>query len=132
MDSIYDKIYLGKRKTSVARVKFYEKKGINMVNKREIAKYFGTHLIWEKIMLPFKICELDPTTVHFKVNVYGGGVSGQAFAIQNAIARFLESYNSTYKKVLKQAKMLSFSLMRKERKKCGLKKARKAPQFSKR
>ena len=132
MEKIYDQIYLGKRKTSIARLKFYEKERPSSINKKDIDNYFASEYVREIIYLPFKLCNVDKSIVHFKANVHGGGVTGQAIAIQNAIARFLVNYNQTYKPILKKEKMLTFDLKRKERKKCGLKKARKAPQFSKR
>ena len=122
----------GRRKTSVARVRLIPGgKGIE-INGKSMAEYFGGRQILSRIVeQPLVLTEtLDKFEV--RVNVAGGGNSGQAGAIRHGIARALNAANIEYRPALKSNGFLTRDSRAKERKKYGLKKARKAPQFSKR
>ncbi len=121
----------GRRKTSVARVRLYNGTGEVTVNRRDIADYFGLETLKLIIRQPL---ELTGTVGKFDavVNVNGGGISGQAGAIRHAIARALLQYDENLRPALKKAGFLTRDPRMKERKKYGLKAARRAPQFSKR
>ena len=121
----------GRRKSSVARVRLYEGSGGVKVNGRSIDEYFGLETLKLVIRQPFNLTEL---LNRFDVvcNVCGGGLSGQAGAIRHGISRALLLFNPDLRVVLKKAGLLTRDPRMKERKKYGLKKARKAPQFSKR
>ena len=124
-------ISTGRRKTSVARVRLVAGNGNITVNKRPIDEYLQRNTLTLVAKQPLVLTE---TTDKYDVlvNVRGGGVSGQAGAICHAIARALVRENEQYKPELKKAGLLTRDSRMKERKKYGLKKARKAPQFSKR
>ena len=121
----------GRRKKSVARVRLYPGTGSVTVNGRDISEYFGLETMKFIINQPFTVTE---TVGKFDVvaNVNGGGFSGQAGAIRHGVARALLSADETYKPLLKKAGFLTRDPRMKERKKYGLKGARRAPQFSKR
>lgn len=121
----------GRRKSSVARVRLYNGNGRVVVNGKSIDEYFGLDTLKLIVRQPLNLTE---TTGKFDVhcNVKGGGVAGQAGAIRHGIARALLQFNNDLRTVLKKAKFLTRDPRMKERKKYGLKKARKAPQFSKR
>ncbi len=121
----------GRRKSSVARVRLYNGSGGVFINGKPIDKYFGLETLKLLVRQPF---ELTDTIGKFDVhcNVKGGGVSGQAGAIRHGISRALLEFNRDLRAALKRAKFLTRDPRMKERKKYGLKKARKAPQFSKR
>ncbi len=121
----------GRRKKSVARVRLYPGSGKITVNNKEIDSYFGLETLKLIVRQPLKLTE---TVNRFDIvcNVVGGGVSGQAGAIRHGISRALFKYNDSLKTLLKKKKYLTRDPRMKERKKYGLKKARKAPQFSKR
>ena len=121
----------GRRKKSVARVRLYPGSGKIIVNNKDIEVYFGLETLKVIVKQPLKLTE---TSKRFDVvcNVDGGGVSGQAGAIRHGISRALFKYNDSLKPLLKKKKFLTRDPRMKERKKYGLKKARKAPQFSKR
>jgi small subunit ribosomal protein S9 len=121
----------GRRKSSVARVYLVPGTGTITVNKRDINDYFGMETLKLIIRQPL---ELTSTTSKFdiKVNVFGGGFTGQAGAIRHGISRALLLADSDFRPVLKKAGMLTRDPRMKERKKYGLKGARRAPQFSKR
>ncbi|HBY21053.1 MAG: 30S ribosomal protein S9 [Clostridiales bacterium GWE2_32_10] len=121
----------GRRKSSVARVYLIPGKGSITINKTDIEEYFGLDTLKVITRQPL----VSTNTVEkfdIKVNVHGGGVSGQAGAIRLGIARALLEVDADYRKVLKQAGFLTRDARMKERKKYGLKGARRAPQFSKR
>ncbi|SHJ88608.1 SSU ribosomal protein S9P [Anaerobranca californiensis DSM 14826] len=122
----------GRRKTSVARVRLVPGEGNILINKRDIDNYFGG-LETLKLIVKQPL-ELTKTLGQFDVlvNVYGGGVSGQAGAIRHGISRALLKVDPNYRPVLKKAGFLTRDPRMVERKKYGLKKARRAPQFSKR
>ena len=121
----------GRRKKSVARVRLYPGTGAITINGREIDNYFGLETLKFIVNQPFGVTD---TVGKFDIvaNVTGGGFSGQAGAIRHGVARALLSADETYKPLLKKAGFLTRDPRMKERKKYGLKGARRAPQFSKR
>lgn len=122
----------GRRKSSIARVRLIEGKGKITINGKDIDEYFGEETLKVIVRQPLTVTEtLSKYDVIAKVT--GGGYSGQAGAIRHGIARALNEANrDEYRPVLKQNGFLTRDPREKERKKYGLKKARKAPQFSKR
>ncbi|MGL5150341.1 MAG: 30S ribosomal protein S9 [Clostridium sp.] len=121
----------GRRKKSVARVRLVPGTGKVVVNKREIETYFGLETLRVIVNQPLV---LTGTKEKFDVlvNVHGGGFTGQAGAIRHGISRALVKADENMKPELKKAGFLTRDPRMKERKKYGLKKARRAPQFSKR
>ena len=121
----------GRRKKSVARVRLYPGTGAITINGRDISDYFGLETMKLIVNQPFGVTD---TVGKFDVvvNVNGGGFSGQAGAIRHGVARALLSADENYKPLLKKAGFLTRDPRMKERKKYGLKGARRAPQFSKR
>ena len=121
----------GRRKSSVARVYLLPGKGNIIINKRGIDDYFGLDTLKLIVRQPL---ELTSTIGRFdvKVNVYGGGYTGQAGAIRHGISRALLIADEDFRQPLKKAGFLTRDPRMKERKKYGLKGARRAPQFSKR
>ena len=122
----------GRRKSSVARVRLVPGNGKITINKRDIDEYFGLETLKVVVRQPLVATEtIDKFDV--LVNVHGGGYTGQAGAIRHGIARaLLEVDTDAYRATLKQAGFLTRDSRMKERKKYGLKAARRAPQFSKR
>lgn len=121
----------GRRKSSIARVRLVEGTGVITINGKSIDEYFGLETL--------KVIVRQPLTVTNTLSKYdvvckvvGGGYTGQAGAIRHGIARALTQANSEYRPELKSNGFLTRDPRMKERKKYGLKKARKAPQFSKR
>lgn len=121
----------GKRKTAIARVFLTEGKGKIKINKREFANYFTTINLQTKALKPLQVTD-TANRFDISVNVLGGGVNGQAEAVQLGIARGLCKIDPEFKKLLKKDSLLTRDSRIVERKKAGLKKARKASQFSKR
>lgn len=121
----------GRRKSSVARVILTPGTGNITINDKNAKEYLPSDVL---LMIVNQPLELTNTADKFdvKVNVYGGGISGQAGAIRHGIARALLEASSDYRQALKAAGFLTRDSRVKERKKYGLKKARRAPQFSKR
>jgi small subunit ribosomal protein S9 len=121
----------GRRKTSVARVYLVPGKGQITVNKRDIDDYFGLETLKTVVRQPLVATE---TVSKFDVivTVKGGGFTGQAGAIRHGISRALVQADADYRPVLKKEGFLTRDPRMKERKKYGLKAARRAPQFSKR
>ena len=122
----------GRRKSSVARVRVYPNgTGAVTINGRDIDDYFGLDTLKLIVRQPM---ELTETIGAFDIvcTVNGGGVTGQAGAIRHGLSRALLQYNEELRPVLKKAGLLTRDPRMKERKKYGLKKARRAPQFSKR
>ena len=125
-------INTGRRKSSVARVRVLENgTGKIVINKKALEEYFGLGTLQYIVKQPLVLLGLEEK-VDVIVNVNGGGLTGQAGAIRHAIARGLVKINEAYKAELKKAGFLTRDARAKERKKYGLKKARKAPQYSKR
>ena len=122
----------GRRKSSVARVRVYENgTGSIIINGRDIDDYFGLETLKLIVRQPLTATELVGK-VDVVVTVAGGGVSGQAGAIRHGVSRALLGLNAEYRPTLKAAGFLTRDPRMKERKKYGLKAARRAPQFSKR
>ncbi len=122
----------GRRKKSVARVRLYAGTGKVTINDREINDYFGLESLKLIVRQPLKLTGTDEK-FDVECRVAGGGVTGQAGAIRHGIARALLQYDSeTLRPTLKKAGFLTRDPRMKERKKYGLKGARRAPQFSKR
>ena len=122
----------GRRKSSIARVRVYENgTGAITINGRNIDEYFGLETLKLVVRQPLATTELLGK-VDVVVSVVGGGVSGQAGAIRHGIARALVTLNPEYRAALKAAGFMTRDPRMKERKKYGLKAARRAPQFSKR
>ena len=122
----------GRRKSSIARVRVYENgTGSITINGRDINDYFGLETLKLVVRQPLVTTELVDK-VDVVVSVCGGGVSGQAGAIRHGIARALLTVNPEFRASLKAAGFLTRDPRMKERKKYGLKAARRAPQFSKR
>jgi small subunit ribosomal protein S9 len=121
----------GRRKTSSARVYLSKGKGKIIINDRELSHYFGRKVAQMLVMQPLKLTELDEK-VDIKAMVKGGGSFGQAGAIRHGISRALLEYDESLRSQLKSAGLLTRDDRKVERKKPGLKKARKSSQFSKR
>ena len=121
----------GRRKSSVARVRFTKGKGAIVVNKRPLEEYFGRDTSKMVLKQPLELVNLV-SEYDIDVNVNGGGLSGQAGAIRHGIARALEKINADLRPPLKKAGMLTRDSREVERKKCGQPGARKNFQFSKR
>lgn len=123
---------LGKRKTSVAKVRLYEKgKGEYTINERKFEEYFTVDMDRKDAIKPLKV---TGTEKQFDLSVItrGGGVSSQADAVQLGIARALVDFDPELKSQLKKEGLMTRDSREKERKKPGLKRARRAPQWSKR
>ena len=122
----------GRRKSSVARVRVYENgTGAITINGRDIDEFFGLDTLKLVVRQPLNTTDLVGK-VDIDVTVAGGGVSGQAGAIRHGVARALVEMNAEYRPALKAAGFMTRDPRMKERKKYGLKGARRAPQFSKR
>jgi small subunit ribosomal protein S9 len=122
----------GRRKSSVARVRLVPGEGNIVINDRELNKYFGLKTLELIVNQPLEVTETKGK-YDVLVNVNGGGISGQAGAIRHGVARALLQYDSeALRPKLKKAGFLTRDPRMKERKKYGLKAARRAPQFSKR
>ena len=121
----------GRRKTSSARVYLSKGKGDITVNSKPLNEYFGRQVAQMLVMQPLKLTELDEK-VNIKVMVKAGGSFGQAGAIRHGISRALIEYDEELRPQLKKAGLLTRDPRKVERKKPGLKKARKSSQFSKR
>ena len=122
---------IGRRKSAVARVYLSEGTGKITINKRDIDEYFGLDTLKVIVRQPLVATETSDK-FDVLVNVKGGGYTGQAGAIRHGVARALLEADADYRPVLKKAGFLTRDPRMKERKKYGLKAARRAPQFSKR
>ncbi|MBC8529880.1 30S ribosomal protein S9 [Christensenellaceae bacterium NSJ-44] len=129
--AIVQYIGTGRRKTAIARVRLVPGEGKVLINKRDINDYFGLETLKMTVMAPLNLTQ---TAGRFDVlvNVRGGGLTGQAGAIRHGIARSLIKADADLRPALKKAGFLTRDSRMKERKKYGLKAARRAPQFSKR
>ena len=121
----------GRRKSSVARVRVYQGTGKVTINDRDIDDYFGLETLKVIVRQPLVLTE-NADKFDIVCRVAGGGVTGQAGAIRHGIARALLQANAEFRPALKKAGFLTRDPRMKERKKYGLKGARRAPQFSKR
>jgi len=122
---------IGRRKTAVARIYVSDGKGNITVNKKDYKEYFTTGTLQYKIMQALNLTD-NAKAFDIKVNVYGGGITGQAEAIRLAISRVLIELNPENRAILKPEGLLTRDPRMVERKKFGQKKARKKYQFSKR
>jgi small subunit ribosomal protein S9 len=122
----------GRRKTAVARVRLFPGSGEFVVNGKQITEYFGVRDLFEKELI--RPLELTGNVASFNVlvKVRGGGVAGQVGAVRHGIARALLDLNAELRPTLKKAGLLTRDPRVKERKKPGLKRARKRPQYTKR
>ena len=121
----------GRRKSSIARVRLVEGTGKITINGKDIDEYLGLETLKVVVKQPL-VATNTLTKYDVIVKVTGGGFTGQAGAIRHGIARALNEANSEYRPLLKSNGLLTRDPRMKERKKYGLKKARRAPQFSKR
>ena len=122
---------IGRRKTAVARVYVTEGKGEITINKKKLEDYFTTGPLQYKVKQPFTLTE-NEGNYDVNVNVYGGGITGQAEAVRLALSRAMCEINEEHRQVLKPEGLLTRDPRMVERKKFGQKKARKKFQFSKR
>ncbi len=122
----------GRRKEAVARVRLYPGTGEVIINGRSGRDYFGGRDLYQlMISQPLRLTN-TAERFNISVRVVGGGVSGQAGAVRHGIARALTVFDAELRPTLKRAKLLTRDAREKERKKVGLKRARKAPQYTKR
>jgi len=122
---------IGRRKTAVARVYVSQGSGNIMVNRRAFDNYFPTSTLQYKVQQPLTLTE-NVENYDIKINVYGGGINGQAEAVRMAIARAMCEVDAENRSILKPEGLLTRDPRMVERKKFGQKKARKKFQFSKR
>ncbi|HEX6779375.1 MAG TPA: 30S ribosomal protein S9 [Ktedonobacterales bacterium] len=122
----------GRRKTAVARVRLHPNgDGRIIVNGRDASEYFGREVLMMAVRAPLRVLEIG-NQFTISVKVVGGGTSGQAGAIRHGLARALVRLDETNKSPMRKAGFLTRDPRMKERKKYGLKRARKAPQYTKR
>ena len=122
---------VGRRKRSVARVRLYPGEGEIVINGKSLRDYFGRPQDWTSVTGPFKVTN-NEGRFNLSVLVNGGGITGQSEAIRHGVARALLVADPGSKAVLRRAGFLTRDPREKERKKPGLKRARKAPQYTKR
>lgn len=123
---------VGRRKTSVANIRLFSGKNKSQVNKRDLLVYFGGNKGLEEIATkPLQLSGLE-NRVYVYVNVRGGGIHSQAEAVAQGISQALSKHNPEFRKVLKKNGLLTRDSRMKERKKPGLKRARRGPQWAKR
>lgn len=124
---------LGRRKSATARVRLTSKKGKFVINDKESDQYFlGSKYYQAELLKPFNSLELDPENYSVSVKVNGGGHASQADAIRLGIAKALVELNEDFRGTLRKAELLGRDPREKERKKFGLRSARKQRQFTKR
>jgi small subunit ribosomal protein S9 len=121
----------GRRKTAIARVRLLPGEGEIVVNGRTLDEHFGNAINESEVRMPFRVTGTEGR-FNAMIKVEGGGVTGQAGAIRHGIARALLELDEGNRLVLRQAGLLTRDPRMKERKKYGLKRARKAPQYTKR
>jgi small subunit ribosomal protein S9 len=122
---------VGRRKTATARVRLYPGEGTIVVNDKPVEEYFSRQGDASHLLEPLKVTD-TVGTFNVSVKVQGGGVSGQAGAVRHGIARALLAADPNLRPVLRKGGFLTRDARMKERKKPGLKRARKAPQYTKR
>ncbi|NCS32649.1 30S ribosomal protein S9 [bacterium] len=122
----------GRRKTAVARLKMEKGKGTIVINDKSFADYFPYELDQKKFLNVFSVAGRDQHEFDISFKMSGGGLKGQLDAAILALAKALVKYDENIRPLLKDAGLLTRDPRMKERKKYGLKRARKAPQFSKR
>ncbi len=121
----------GRRKTAVANIRLFSGHGKSTINKKPVDQYFGHVIYREELMKPFELTGLA-NDFHFTASVNGGGIHAQSQAVRHGIAQALASFNDEIRKVLKKNTFLTRDDRKKERKKPGLKRARRSPQWAKR
>jgi small subunit ribosomal protein S9 len=121
----------GRRKTAIARVRLLPGDGEMVINGRSFVEHFGAAIDEAEVRMPFRVTNTDGR-FNAMIKVEGGGVNGQAGAVRQGIARALLELDEGHRVVLRQAGYLTRDPRMKERKKFGLKRARKAPQYTKR
>ena len=121
----------GRRKTAVARVRLLPGEGEIVINGRSLLEHFGAAIDEAEVRMPFRVTNTDGR-YNAMIKVEGGGVTGQAGAVRHGIARALLELDPEHRVPLRQAGLLTRDPRMKERKKYGLKRARKAPQYTKR
>ena len=121
----------GRRKTSVARVRLVAGEGVLLINSRSPSEYFGRRDLETVVTQPLRVTD-TLSRYEASIHVEGGGVAGQAGAVCHGIARALVAADPELRATLKRAGLLTRDSREKERKKYGLKRARKAPQYTKR
>ncbi|MGH7666518.1 MAG: 30S ribosomal protein S9 [Candidatus Dormibacteria bacterium] len=121
----------GRRKTAVARVRIYPGEGTAVINDREPLRHFGRKELEQAALRPLEVAGVSGR-FRISVKVAGGGVSGQAGAVAHGLARALCAWDAGLRGPLKAAGLMTRDPRMKERKKPGLKRARKAPQYTKR
>lgn len=122
---------VGRRKRATARVRLYPGDGQMVVNGKPLQEYFGRMQDWQAVTAPLKATK-NENRFNLSVLVQGGGITGQAAAIRHGVARALLKSSPEAKDVLREGGFLTRDPREKERKKFGLKRARKAPQYTKR
>ena len=122
----------GRRKRSIARVRLLPGNGKWLINNRSLEDYFGLDTLKLIVRQPFEVIGVDINGYDVIVTVHGGGIAGQAGAVRMGMARAMLEIDKDYRQSLKKAGFLTRDPRAVERKKYGLKKARKSPQFSKR
>lgn len=122
---------IGRRKSAVARVRLYAGNGTFTVNERPLNEYFQIAPLIQEVQTPLRVTKND-ARFNVSVQVKGGGLAGQAEAVSLGLARALLAADASFKPMLRQAGLLTRDPREKERKKPGLKKARKAKQYTKR
>lgn len=122
---------VGRRKRAIARVRLYPGDGQIVINGKELEEYFGRPQDWQNVTAPLSITN-SQGAYNLSVLVKGGGITGQAEAIRHGVARALLLVEPGMRKTLRRAGFLTRDPREKERKKPGLKRARKAPQYTKR
>jgi small subunit ribosomal protein S9 len=129
---VAERIYAtGKRKTSIARVWLEPGEGKFLINERAIREYFGREMLELTALEPLNLTGVR-SQVDVRVNVQGGGIAGQTIAVRHGVSKALLQYNPEFKDTLKKAGFLTRDSRVKERKKYGLRGARRRPQYSKR
>ncbi|MEO5703382.1 MAG: 30S ribosomal protein S9 [Candidatus Limnocylindrales bacterium] len=121
----------GRRKTAVARVRLMPGEGEIVINGRSFVEHFGAAIDEAEVRMPFRVTNTDGR-YNAMIKVEGGGVNGQAGAVRHGIARALLQIDEGHRLVLRKEGLLTRDPRMKERKKYGLKRARKAPQYTKR
>ena len=122
----------GRRKTAVARIKLAKGKGVFTVNDKAPEQYFASELEQEKLFVPFQAVGRNKLGFDVSIKVAGGGKNGQLEACMHGLARALEKFDSILRPTLKKKGLLTRDPRMKERKKYGLRRARKKKQYSKR
>lgn len=122
----------GRRKSAVARVRLYPGNGQIIVNSKTVEEYFGARTVYQQMVNAPLVLTEQAGKFNVTVKVLGGGTTGQAGAVRHGLARALARMDISLRPALKKAGLLARDPREKERKKVGLKRARKAPQYTKR